>query len=368
VLHSLSWIAGGGVERRRLLLARLLDRRRYEQRIVARSCKHGVAEALRAEGIEVIEIGDGRVFEPRVMMRAIRAAREFRPHIVHGAVFEGVAAAVVAGRACGAKVIVEETSHATNRSRAGHALFRGLAGLSHACVAISPAVGDYLVSTTGIARNKVTVIPNGVFSPTESSVPRAELREAFGLRAASFVVGTVCRLDDDTHKRVSDLLRAMFLLNDLGNLELLIVGDGRQRQEFERLSAELGLEQRVRFAGYCDDVGSAYAVMDLFALASAREGFGLVVAEAMLAGLPVVATNVGGIRDIVDDGKTGILVPPFEPPELARAIRRLYESAALRLAMANAGTERARERFGAERYARDVSELYQRVLGLDAGG
>lgn len=343
------------------MLARLLDRSVYQQRLLVRSCKGNLPEAFRDAGVSIEQMGDGRLFDPAILARAIHAAREFKPHIVHGAVFEGIGAAVVAGRACGARVVVEETSHATNRSRLGHALFRSLAALSDACVAISPAVADYLVEVTAVPRSKVTVITNGVFAPELPSEDAARLRPTLGLSPDSFVVGTVCRLNDDSHKRVSDLLKAMVSLADQP-IELLIVGEGPQRGWLEGMSRELGVAARVRFAGYRDDVGSAYAAMDVFALVSAREGFGLVVAEAMLAGLPVVATAVGGIRDIVESGRTGTLVEPGDVPAIAGALRELAAAPEMRRAFALAGRSRAQEHFSAERYARDVDAFYRRLL------
>jgi glycosyltransferase involved in cell wall biosynthesis len=343
------------------MLARLLDPDRYEQRLLIRSSNGNLGAAFRAAGTNIVEIGDGRLFEPRVLARAVKAARIFRPHIVHGAVFEGIGAAVVAGRASGARVVVEETSHATNRSRAGHALFRGLAAAADACVAISPAVGDYLVEVTGVPRSKVTVISNGVFTPAPPSAPRAQLRAELGLPEDALVVGTVCRLNDDSHKRVSDLLRALVELSDL-DVHLLIVGEGPERQAMERLARDLGVADRAHFVGYRDDVGNAYATMDVFALVSGREGFGLSVAEAMLAHLPVVATAVGGIRDIVLHEQTGLLVTPGDIAAIVSSLRRLLNAPDQRNSFAAAGRERAQQLFSAERYARDVDAFYQRLL------
>src|SRR6187402_1784905 len=99
ILHCLSSIASGGVERRRLTLARLLDSARYEQRIIARATRGEVVAALQDAGMPVSVVGQGRLFDPGALLRSVRLAREFRPHIVHGAVFEGLSLAVVAGRA-----------------------------------------------------------------------------------------------------------------------------------------------------------------------------------------------------------------------------------------------------------------------------
>jgi glycosyltransferase involved in cell wall biosynthesis len=364
VLHCLSSIAGGGVERRRLLLAQQLDPRRYEQRILARAVKGEIVQALNDAGMPVTTVGQGRLFDPRALWRATRIALDWQPDIVHGAVFEGLSLAVVAGRLSRARVVIEETSHAVNRSRRGHALFRTLIAASDACVAISPAVADFLVDVTGVPRQKITVISNGAAAPALPTPEGARaIRAELGIAPTAFVVGTVARLTDDTHKRVSDLIRATALLAPASaELRLLVVGDGAERPPLARLAESLGVQDRVIFAGHRADVGAMYAIMDAFALVSAREGFGLVLAEAMLCGLPVIGTAVGGIPNIVDDRRTGILIPPREPVVLSQAIEELRRDPELRRALGDAGRDRARAHFSAERYVADVDAFYQRLM------
>jgi glycosyltransferase involved in cell wall biosynthesis len=309
-------------------------------------------------------LGGTRFFDARAFTRGIQVARAFRPHIVHGAVFEGVGLAVVLGRAVGATVVVEETSHAVNRSWAGHALFRALAASAHACVAISPAVKGYLEQVTHVPSSRITVIENGTVEPRiGAGVTRESARQALGLGADDFVVGTVCRLVDDSNKRVSDLIRAVALLaNTVPRLRLLVVGDGLQRPMLEELAASLAVRERIVFAGHREDVGNCYVAMDVFALVSRNEGFGLVAPEAMFCGLPVLATRVGGLVDIVLDGVTGVLVPPCEPAAIAQALARFSHDSELCRRLGQAGMERAHARFSAARYAGDVDRFYQRLL------
>jgi L-malate glycosyltransferase len=371
VLHSLAAVTFGGVEQRRLILARELDRERYEQLIIAREASGWLAGALREHGVHVVVVGGVHsLLDGRALWRSIAVARDFRPDIVHGAVFEGISAAVAAGRLSGARVVVEETSHATNRSARGHALFRAFAAGADACVAVSPAVGEYLYEVTNVPRSKITVITNGVTAPRVPSREDAlRIRTALGLTHDAFVVGTVGRIDDDDHKRYSDLVRAVELTKtSLPELRLLVVGEGRQRQELEQLAQQLGVADRVCFTGARSDVGSMYAVMDVFSLVSDREAFGLVLPEAMMCSLPVVATAVGGMKDIVVHDKTGLLVAPREPAEIASAISRLHASPALRDAFGKAGKARAVEHYGAARYARDVDQFYQRLLSARSRG
>lgn len=364
ILHCLSSIASGGVERRRLTLAKLLDRERYEQRIVARATRGALVEALQDAGMPVTVAGQGRLFDPRALARSVRLARAFRPHIVHGAVFEGLSLAVVAGRACGARVVIEETSLATNRSRKGHLLFRSLVAASDACVAISPAVRDYLRDTTRIPAQKITLITNGAAPPTlPTPMAAAKLRRELGLAPEAFVFGTVARLQDDQHKRVSDLIRALALVRAAADdCHLLVVGDGVERANLEALARELGVAAAVTFTGRRDDVGELYGIMDAFSLVSGREGFGLVIVEAMFCNLPVIGSNIGGIRDIVVDGETGLLVPAFAPAAIAAALLELRSSPDKRRAFGAAGRLRAQQHYSAERYASDIDAFYMRLI------
>ena len=150
------------------------------------------------------------------------------------------------------------------------------------------------------------------------------------------------------------------------NARLLIVGDGPDREMLANLAISLGVHESVYFAGYTAYPQPFYAVMDVFALASATEAFGLVLVEAMFASLPVIATRVGGIPGIVEDGYNGVLVPPFSPERFAEEIAMLVSDEKLRFEMGRRGKARAQEMFSAERYVADVDNLYQ-CLAAKAG-
>ncbi|MBC7171974.1 MAG: glycosyltransferase, partial [Polyangiaceae bacterium] len=298
---------------------------------------------------------------------AIRSVRElvraYDPDVVHGAVFEGVVMATLASLGRRARVVVEEIDYPITRSRRAQLLFSVLARSADRCVAVSPAVREYLVEEGGVPDRKITLIPNGVERPV---LPDAEgvaaLRAEVGIPEDAFVVGSLGRLVDE-HKRFSDLLRATAALRDeLPSLHLLIAGEGPDREALEALADALGIAQRVSFAGYRADVGAMYALMDVFALVSNRESFGLVLAEAMYVGLPVVCTGIGGMRDVVLDGETGLYVGLGDVDAIARALARLAREPALREALGAKGRERAERLFSAERYSADVAALYEELL------
>jgi len=145
-------------------------------------------------------------------------------------------------------------------------------------------------------------------------------------------------------------------------MELWLVGDGPLRSVVEKFVNEKGLKGKVLFLGIRDDVPRLLAESDIFALSSDWEGFGIVIAEAMATGKPVIATAVGGVPELVEDGVTGILVPPRDPEALARGTLRLAKDADLRQRMGKAARERALERFDIARTAREYEELYLKLF------
>ena len=363
ILHVLPWLRSGGVERRRLQLAQRLGAG-FVQQVVCLSGGGPLVDDLRAAGTPVICLGSRPTWSPTLLADVATVVRAFEPDVVHGAVFEGCTLAVLGGKLGGAPhILVEETSFAVDRSSRGHALFRWLAGKADRCVAISPAVAGALVTLTKVPAAHIVTVTNGVELPVVTEA-RAVVRERFGIPHGALVVGAVGRLGDESNKRFADLIEAFQRARrNRSNIHLLIVGEGQDRKTLETLARQHSSGSAIHFSGYRYDTGSMYSAMDIFALASAREGFGLVVAEAMRMGLPVVATAVGGIPGIVVDGETGFLVPPLRPAALAEKLEILMNDAALRRRFGEAGRQRADAHFSAERYVADVATLYHAVVG-----
>jgi L-malate glycosyltransferase len=359
VLHTLSAITHGGVEARHLQLVRNLPPDRFEHRFIA-TRRGDIANHLVEAGAPVAVLGDVRsVLAPGRYLRGFRLARAWAPDVIHGAVMEGNVLGAVIGRRLGIPTIVEETSDPTNRRPMGHRLARLTGALASRCVAVSPAVRRYLVDELGLPQDKVRLVVNGVPAPAASTeAERRALRRRLGIGEHDVVIGTVCRLFDD-HKRVTDLIEAFArLATDHPRARLLIVGSGPDRGLMESAAERCRFGSRVHFVGRQVPADPYYAIMDVFALVSSREAFGLVAAEAMHAGIPVVATSVGGLGEIVVDGSTGFLVHPRRPDELAGVLRKLVTDAALRQRMGDAGKARAAAEYSVERYVSQVEALY----------
>nr|WP_255425088.1 glycosyltransferase [Spiribacter sp. SSL99] len=365
ILHTLGWVTGGGVERCRVMLAKGLRSEQYEHSLICQKADGPVHEILRDAGWSINEIGVAPSILSRMWhARAHSIARAFQPHIVHGAVYEGEALACGIGlRMPTVKVIMEETSDPVNRRWTGNALMRAMCLRADACIGVSPKVVDYLHNTLRIPERKVRLINNAVSEMPDPSEQRlAELRNMLGIDTNDIIIGSVGRVFD-SHKRFSDLIRALVCIRfDQPKARLLIIGDGPDRVMLQKLAVELGLTDAIIFAGYQGEPRDLYHLMDVFVLASAHEAFGLVLVEAMLSGVPVVATEVGGIPFVLDHGKAGILVPSLQPREIADAVLFLLMDHEAAQSYRSAGLERARSAFSEDRYIKDIADLYAEAL------
>jgi glycosyltransferase involved in cell wall biosynthesis len=240
---------------------------------------------------------------------------------------------------------------------------RAMCGRADACVGVSPKVTSYLRDRLRIPERKIRLINNAVATAPRPSLDRLnDLRFTFGIEKSDVIIGSVGRIHDD-HKRFSDIIQALPKIRaQQPKAKLLIVGDGPDRLMLERLSIELGLNGAVIFAGYQEAPRDFYNLMDVFVLASAYEAFGLVLVEAMLSDVPIVATKVGGIPFVLDHGNAGILIPPFTPSAISDAVLSLLADQETVRSFCSAGIARAQSAFSADRYVNDVAKLYTDLL------
>jgi glycosyltransferase involved in cell wall biosynthesis len=176
-----------------------------------------------------------------------------------------------------------------------------------------------------------------------------------------FTIGVAARLAPV--KGISFLIGAVALLREkIPHLRLVIAGDGPERPKLETQVRASGLEKAVRFAGWIDDVAAELSSWDLYVQPSLAEGLGISVLEAMAAGIPVVASDVGGLKEVIDDGATGFLIPPRDTGTLATKIERLASDATLRAKMGEAARAHVIEHFNLERESQAIRTAYEKLL------
>lgn len=343
-----------------MTLVRGLPKDQFEHKIICTWAGGPIAKALEAEGVEIIPIGSFKhPFQWDKHKQVLQVIKEFKPHIIHGAIFEGMSMAAISGTLGRVPVrILEETSEPTTRSRKALLIQQIFSNLTDKIIGISPSVCDFLIQKVRISREKVILINNGVSVP--KPLVEGFKKAVLGLDQEDMVLGAVGRVYNDV-KRFSDILEAIKILEN-PRIKFLLIGEGPDLQHLKNQAGLLGVQDQFLAVGYQSDPQSYMELMDVFLVPSAHEGFGLVAVESMLAGLPVIASRVGGLKDVVVDGETGFLVPPRSPGSIAEKIQILIDQPQLRKQMGEKGRQRALQHFTAERYCRDVENLYLELL------
>ena len=243
-------------------------------------------------------------------------------------------------------------------------LERTLALVTDRIVAISPIQSRDLATRFRIGSPaKIVTIPLGLQLDTLLTLEpgAADDREELSIPRDDVVIGFVGRMV--AIKSLPTLITSFAgIVQQQANVTLMLVGDGPLRREIEALALRLGVSSRVRFCGWREDLARVYATMDICALPSLNEGTPVALIEAMAAGRPVVATRVGGVPDVVDDGKTGLLVPAGDVESLTTAILGLARDAETRRRYGAAGREHVKLRYTVDRLIQDIEQLYASAL------
>lgn len=338
----------GGQRQSALLLAGLAARGHAVRLLARRDAP--LAGAARASGVDTAEVPAGSEASPALLLAVARAARSFRPEIVYAGDAHGHGAAVFGRAAADAPLVVHRrVAFPPGRSPLSRLKYRAAARY----LAVSRAVAESL-EAAGVPAEKIAVVPDGLpadaFRENVAPPPppfRLVHAGAFdGLKGQDVVVETIARLAArgiDAH--------ALFL------------GGGPARAGVEALAAARGVADRCTFAGQVEDPGVRFAASHLMLLPSASEGGPLVLVEAMAAGCPVVGHDVGGSREMVEDGAAGVLVPSLDPSAWEEAVGGLLLDAERRSRLVEAGRVAAGER----RIEKTVGRVEEELLGVLGG-
>lgn len=367
---------GGPAHQAAYLSGRRFDPERFETLLVHGRLAPGeesMADLAREEGARMIHLPTLRQpIEPPADARAfgalIRIVNRFRPHIVHSHTAKaGLVARAAALAAPGRRPALVHTFHGhvlegyfgPAKTRLFRDLERALGRRTDRLIGVSEATVDDLVRLGVAPRERFEVIPLGLdLSPYEhlDPGPGASLRRELGVaddQVLAVFVGRVVPI-----KRLDVLLRALAVARSRGaKVHLAVVGDGEMRPDLERLARELRTDDAVHFLGYRRDLAPVLSAADLAVLSSDNEGTPVSLIEAGAAGVPAVATDVGGVAEVVEDG--GWLVAPRDPDRMGVALAELAGDGARRRRMGKLAQERALREHGVDRLIDDVSGLYR---------
>ena len=369
IAHVIHRLNVGGLENGLVNLINNLPDNKYRHAIICLTESSEFSNRIRRDDIEIYELHKRDGKDPGFYFRLWKLLRRIKPAIVHTRNLSALESGVVAALA-GVPVRIHgehgrDIYDLYGKHKRYNQLRRFCAPFIHRFIALSQDLEGWLVDDVRIKREKVVQFYNGVdttrFHPaSEEKILRDSMPAKFADQN-SIVIGTVGRLE--AVKDQLTLLRAFIELCKVmpewkNQLRLVLIGDGSLRPKIEALIDEADIRTQVWLAGNLEDVSTILRDIDVFVLPSLGEGISNTILEAMACGLPVVATNVGGNPELVQQGLTGCLVKPNAPSQMAMALRGYVAAVELRLKQGKAGRIVVEECFSLNKMLQNYMELY----------
>jgi glycosyltransferase involved in cell wall biosynthesis len=367
VLQLITSLERGGAENHLLALLTHANRQTFDVETAVLCGEGELVPHFRAEGIPVHLLKARNRFDPVALGRLVRLLRDHPFDIVHSHLFRAdIYAGLAVARLGEHRPLLVSTRHNDDRF-----FLNPFVGLVHYAISARQdliiAISDHIARFT-VARGvrhpaRVRRVYHGLEPPVTRALEREgqRIRAELGIGPDAFLVGNVGRLAPQKGQR--HLIRAMpLLLERVPRAHAVIAGGGDLEAFLRDLADEMGVAERVHVLGPRKDVPELMHAIDVFAMPSIWEGFGLVLLEAMAAGRPIVASRVATIPEVVVDGKTGLLVPAGDPLALAEALAQLAHQSALATRFGEAGRERLRRHFSIDKMVGDTELLYRELM------
>ncbi|TDA69489.1 MAG: glycosyltransferase [Clostridia bacterium] len=358
-------LAYGGAETQLVNLATRLKKRGWDVRVISMLPPQAFTEELQAAGIPLATLNMRRgVPDPRAVFKLVAIFRQWRPRILTTFMFHANLLGRIAGRLGGVPIIVSSIRNENFGGPRRDQVLRLTDWMGDVTTTNSRLAADSLVKRGVVPAARIRVIPNGLvldkFLPNGSD--RTSFRQQLGIAEDDFLWLSVGRLEEQ--KDYPTLLQALQILGHKGQkAQLRVAGQGPLLENLQRQAADLGISDRVVFLGLRRDIPLLLNAADGFVLSSAWEGLPNVVMEAMAAAKPVVATSVGGVPELVQEGVSGYMVPPRNAEALAAAMGKMMAiPEAERKVMGQAGRAHIEANYSLDRVVDRWDELYENLL------
>ena len=362
VIQLVEDLSVGGLEKVVFEIARFIDKERFDIEVWCVARGGPISEEIKKDGILVSVLDIHTYHNPANVLKMVRLLKKARPDIVHSHGYYAAVIGRIASRFARVPAVIAHV-HNTYWNYAARNLFMefSLSYITDKIVCCSNAVRDFVLQYEKVSPKKVITVYNSIdIERFRRPVEKTRLKRSLGIAEDETVVISVASLTPKKGHRY--LLEALGAIDAKHKVRLLVVGTGPLRAELENYVHRKQLGAKVIFLGVRDDIPGLLGISDIFAMPSLIEGFGIATAEAMAAGLPVLATNVGGTPEVVSDGVSGILVPSKDPVALAEAITSLILDKETAERMGREGYKIAKERFSVETMVSKIEKLYEALL------
>ena len=365
IVYFITELSIGGAQTALYRLLKGMNRERYDLHVV---CLYNgdsyIAEQIRALSIPVYDLGMDSKVRLDAFVRLFWYLKSDKPSILHTWMFHANIPGRLIGRFARVPVIISSERTMGQEGFIRRLFNRVTVSLVDRVICVSRSVADFAAQTIKIPKSKLLVVPNGITLAEYDNLPgRESARAAFKLDAHAVIIGAIGRPRPvKGYEILLDAFARVALVDSTAHL--LFVGEGPSRLILKTKVSSLGLNERVTFLDDQIDITRLLPAINLLAIPSLFEGMPNVALEAMAAGLPIIATSVGGTPEVVVDGKTGYLVPPRNPDALADAILKLLDNPDLCLRMGRAGRERVKKHFSIERTIKKTEQIYEDLLAV----
>jgi glycosyltransferase involved in cell wall biosynthesis len=361
VIYLAHTLAVGGAEEMVLNLVRYLPPE-FERAVVCIDRPGPIGAEIQGMGVPFHSLGlQPGIKRPFDLMRLQQFIHDLEPTIVHTFLLTASLYGRFAAMLARVPIVIGTEVNIYERKQPLHRMAESwLMRQTDAVIASAESVRDFYMEQVHADPDKVVVIYNAVdWSQLDATRSRDELRADVGVPAGVPLAGIIARLTEQkAHRVLFDALARP----ELSALHLLVIGDGELRDDLRRRVEHLGLGGRVHFAGARRDLGNILGAIDMFVMPSLWEGLPLSLVLAMGAGLPVIASRVAGIPEVVRDDVSGLLVDPGDVPQLVKALQRVTQDDQLRVRLGQEARAFVRPRFGVDRYIASMTALYTRLL------
>ncbi|MDD5680516.1 MAG: glycosyltransferase [Candidatus Omnitrophica bacterium] len=362
IAHIITDLDIGGAELMLLKILRNSDINSYRHLVISLKPKGKVTKGIEDAGIRVISLNMKWYNFPVCLWRLYGILKTEKPDIVHSYLFHAELAGRICGRIAGVPIVISSLRSVDVGSDFRRLLLRLTDNLVDAVTAVSDKVAYEHVNKRITKKEKIKVIYNGLEpDKRERKENKDELRRKIGISPAEYLVLSVGNLRPV--KGYSFVFDAVKMLKERGkNVKLLIVGGGNYKRNLEAEAADKGIRDNVVFSGEREDVSDFLSMADTFVMASLWEGLPNSLLEAMQAGLPVIATKVGGIPEVICHNENGLLVSPKDGKALADAIESMIKDEALGTRLAQSARSYVKEKFDIRKTVAETEKLYEELL------